>query len=130
MLDLSAAVSPLALVAALVFVFSLVLLVLVMVGFVSLLVRQQEYVSYLRRHGRRVGAYVEQIKHWNGWSSDEDGWKYDDYYQIISSWINPQDGSKIIYKSRVRKVKPRLRRGDPVIILIDPQNPAKYYMDI
>ena len=130
MLDLSAAVSPLALVLALVCVFALVLLVLVMVGFVSLLVKQQGYVAYLRRHGRRIAAYVEQIKHWNGWSSDEDGWKYDDYYQIISTGINPEDGSKTIYTSRIRKVKPRLRRGDPVIILIDPQNPAKYYMDI
>ena len=130
MVDPDAAASPLALVLVLVCVFALVLVILVIVSFVSVLVKRQEYVSYLRRHGRRIGAYVEQIKHWNGWSSDEDGWKYDDYYQIISSWIDPEDGSKIIYKSRVRRVKPRLRRGDPVIILIDPQNPAKYYMDI
>ena len=130
MLDLNAAVSPLALVVALVFLFSIVLFILVIVGIISLVVKQQEYVSYLRQHGRRIGASVEQIKHWNGWASDEDGWKYEDYYQVILAWINPQDGNKIIYKSRVRRVKPRLARGDPVIILIDPQNPAKYYMDI
>jgi hypothetical protein len=130
MVDLDAAASPLALVVALLFVFSVVLCIVLMAGFVSLLVKRQEYVSYLRQHGRRIGAYVEHIKHWNGWSSDEDGWKYDDYYQIITAWVNPQDGSKSIYKSGVSKVKPRLRRGDPVIILVDPQNPAKYYMDI
>lgn len=129
MVDVTAA-SPLALVLALVCLFAFILLVLVMLGFVSLLVKRQEYLAYLRRHGQRVAARIEQIKHWNSWSSDEDGWKCDDCYQIIAAWINPEDGSKIIYTSRVRKVKPRLRRGDPVIILIDPQNPAKYYMDI
>lgn len=130
MVDVTAAASPLALVLALVCLFAFVLLVLIMVGFVSLLVKRQEYLAYLRRHGQRVAASVEQIKHWSNWSTDEDGWKCDDCYQIIAVSINPEDGSKITYTSRVRKVKPRLRRGDPVIILIDPQNPTKYYMDV
>ncbi|HEX6778680.1 MAG TPA: hypothetical protein VF099_10800, partial [Ktedonobacterales bacterium] len=71
MVDVAAA-SPLALVLALVCLFAFVLLVLVMVGVVSLLVKQQEYLAYLRRHGQRVAAHIEQIKHWNNWSTDED----------------------------------------------------------
>jgi hypothetical protein len=106
--------------------------VVLLAGIIRGVRREQEYLAYLYRHGRRIVAYVVEIQHWtsSSYRPSRDRRDSDDRYRVVAVATDPQFGRSYSYESSVRVAKPPVERGDPVILLIDPRNPSDYHMDI
>ena len=93
---------------------------------------RRDSIAYLRQHGKRIVAYVVKVKHSEvpTYMVMEERWHYDQSYQVVATATDRLSGASFSYNSRIRSSKPPCKAGDPVIVLLDPQHPARYYMDI
>jgi hypothetical protein len=122
-------------------VFFVVVLALIAFGIVRGILRQQQ-IGELRRSGTRVAATVTNIVHERvqsvaGRPPDPTTGapaapQYRDDWFVEAAWQNPATGATHQFKSErlSRHDAERYSAGSPITVLIDPNNPASYYVEI
>ena len=91
------------------------------------IIYQIQKIEWLKRHGRRIVAAVTSIRHETGKSPA--GFSRDNYY-VTAKWTNPQTGRTYTFWTWIMNHCPDFTQGSLVPVLIDPNNPSRYTMDL
>ncbi|HKB47415.1 MAG TPA: DUF3592 domain-containing protein [Ktedonobacterales bacterium] len=123
-------------------IFFVVVLGLIVLGMVQSVLRQQQ-IGELRRSGTRVAATVTNILHERVQASagtapnpttGAPGFAptYRDDWFVEAEWRDPATGATHHFKSErlSRADAERYAAGSPITVLIDPNDPGSYYVEI
>lgn len=77
-------------------------------------------------HGVEIQAAVQEVRHWNGGSSDNPK----DKYEIIALAPNPENGRMQQFVSPPMTTDPQPYLKDTVTVKVDWSNPKAYIMDL
>jgi len=91
------------------------------------IIYQIQKIEWLKRHGRRIVAAVTSIRHETGKSPA--GFSRDNYY-VTAKWTNPQTGRTYTFWTWIMNHCPDYTQGSLVPVLIDPNNPNRFTMDL
>jgi len=94
---------------------------------IMFVVYQMYKISWLRSHGRQIVAIVTSIRHETGKTAC--GFSRDNYY-VTATWTNPRTGRTHTFWTWVMNYRPEYRQGSLVPVLIDPNNPERYTLDL
>ena len=95
---------------------------------VMTVVAYQAYQTrWLRSHGRQISAMVTSIRHETGTTSW--GFSRDNYY-VTATWTNPRAGRTHTFWTWVMNSRPAYPQGSLVPVLIDPNNPNRFALDL
>ena len=83
--------------------------------------------KWLRSHGRQIIAMVTSIRQETG--KTVSGFSRDNYY-VTATWTNPRTGRKHTFWTWVMNSRPAYTQGSLVPVLIDPNNPKCYTLDL
>jgi hypothetical protein len=81
----------------------------------------------LTSHGRQVSAMVTSIRHETGktvW-----GFSRDNYY-LTAKWTNPRTGRTYTFWTWIMNSTPTYTKGSLVPVLIDPENPKRFALNL
>lgn len=84
-------------------------------------------IGWLRSHGRQIIAMVTSIRHETGKTAW--GFSRDNYY-VTATWTNPRTGRRHTFWTWVMNSRPAYTKGSLVPVLIDPNNPKRYTLDL
>ena len=123
-------------------IFFIVVLGLIALGMVQSVLRQQQ-IGELRRSGTRVAATVTNILHERVQASAGTvpnpttrapgiAPTYRDDWFVEAEWRDPATGATHSFKSErlSRADAERYAAGSPITVLIEPNDPASYYVEI
>ena len=88
---------------------------------------QMNKTRWLRSHGRQIVAMVTSIRQETGKTAW--GLSRDNYY-ITATWTNPRTGRTHTFWTWVMNSHPAYRQGSLVPVVIDPNNPKRYALDL
>ena len=94
---------------------------------IAFVVYQINQVTWLRHHGRQIIAMVTSIRHETGktpW-----GFPRDNYY-VTATWTNPRTGRTYAFWTWIMNSRPAFTKGSLVPVVIDPDNPQRYTLDL
>lgn len=103
------------------------------------MVKRASDVNWLKKNGTRITATVTEIKKRTGSRqvsySTGTGTQYRTetytYYVIIAQWVNPYTQSTHTFHSNNLSFYPRkYAQGSAISVLIDPQNPGRYLVEV
>jgi hypothetical protein len=83
--------------------------------------------SSLRSHGKQIIALVTSIRHETGKTAW--GISRDNYY-VTAKWTNPRTGRTHTFWTWIINSRPGFANGSLVPVLIDPNNPERYTLDL
>jgi hypothetical protein len=95
-----------------------------MVAFITYQIQQ---IGWLQRHGRRIVAMVTSIRHETGKTAA--GFPRNNYY-VTATWTHPRTGKTYTFWTWIMNHAPDYGQGSLVPVLIDPNNPGRYTMDL
>ena len=84
-------------------------------------------IRWLRSHGRQIIAMVTSIRHETGKTAW--GFSRDNYY-VTATWTNPRTGRTHTFWTWVMNSRPAYTQGSLVPVLIDPNNPKHFALDL
>jgi hypothetical protein len=94
---------------------------------ISLVVYQIHKISWLPQHGKQITAVITSIRHETGKSAW--GILRDNYY-VTASWTNPRTGRTYTFWTWIMNARPMYAIGSLIRVLIDPNNPKHYALDL
>jgi hypothetical protein len=94
---------------------------------VAFITYQIQKIGWLRRHGKRVVAMVTSIRHETG--KTPAGFPRDNYY-VTATWTNPWTGRTYTFWTWIMNQRPDYTKGSLVPVLVDPNHPERYIMDL
>ena len=94
---------------------------------ISLVVYQIYKIRWLPRRGKQITAVVTSIRHETGKTAW--GFSRDNYY-VTATWTNPRTGRTYAFWTWVMNSRPKYSKGSLVPVMIDPNNPNRYALDI
>jgi hypothetical protein len=94
---------------------------------ISLVVYQIYQVRWLPYHGRQIIAMVTSIRHETGKTAW--GFSRDNYY-LTATWTHPRTGRTYSFWTWIMNSCPAYTKGDLVPVLIDPDNPKRYALNL
>jgi hypothetical protein len=94
---------------------------------ISLVVYQIYKIRWLTGHGRQIIAMVTSIRHETGKTAW--GFSRDNYY-VTATWTNPRTGRTYTFWTWIMNSSPAYRKGSLVPVLIDPNNPKRYALNL
>ena len=98
------------------------------IALLSAFIAYQIYkIRWLRSHGSQIIAVVTSIRKETGKTSW--GLSRDAYY-VTATWTNPRNGRKHTFWTWVMHSRPLYTQGSLVPVLIDPNNPERYALDL
>ncbi|GAC1387767.1 MAG: hypothetical protein NVSMB33_17420 [Ktedonobacteraceae bacterium] len=110
---------------------SLLLDTLLALGTVALmlsLVAYQIYqIRWLAYHGRQIIAMVSSIRHETGKTAW--GFSRDNYY-LTATWTNPRTGRTYTFWTWIMNSGSVYTKGSLIPVLIDPDNPGRYALNL
>ena len=95
-----------------------------MIAFVAYQIYETRWV---RSYGRQIIAIVTSIRQETGKTAW--GFSRDNYY-VTATWTNPRTGRTHTFWTWVTNSRPMYTQGSLVPVLIDPNNPERYALDI
>jgi hypothetical protein len=105
--------------------------ILLIVGILALtmafIIYQIRTNKWLQCHGRRIVAMVTSIRHETG--KTPAGFLRDNYY-VTAKWTNPRTGRTYTFWTWIMNRCPDYTKGSLVPVLIDPNDPKRYIMDL
>src|SRR5438552_18005966 len=105
--------------------------VLLVVGTLAVIIAfiayQIQKIAWLKHHGRRIVSMVTSIRHETG--KTHTGYSRDNYY-VTAKWTNPRTGRTYTFWTWVMNSSPDYTNGSLVPVMIDPNNPNRYTMDL
>ncbi len=83
--------------------------------------------KWLKSNGQAVEAIVQSVG-----INDQVKYNGRSPYVITSQWVHPSSNSAYIFKSDNTWINPEeyIKPGDKIKVIIDPNNPKKYFVDI
>lgn len=105
----------------------LLLIAATMVLMIALVFYQVHKITWLRGHGKRITAVVTSIRHETGKTSW--GFKRDNYY-ITAKWTNPRTGQTYSFWTWSINSCPAFVKGSLIPVLIDPNHPQRFALDL
>jgi len=110
---------------------SVIVAMLLLVGTLALLTVFVSYqihkIQWLKQHGRHIVAMVTAIRHETGKTAA--GFTRDNYY-ITATWTHPRTGKSYMFWTWIMNRAPDYEKGCLVSVLIDPNNPERYAMEL
>jgi len=94
---------------------------------ISFVVYQNYQITWLRHHGRQIIAMVTSIRHETGKTAW--GFSRDNYY-VTATWTNPRTGRTYAFWTWIMNSRPAYTKGSLVPVLIDPNNPKRFALDL
>ncbi len=94
---------------------------------ISFVVYQIYKIRWLPQHGKRVTAVVTSIRHETGKTAW--GLSRDNYY-LTATWTNPRTGRTYAFWIWIMNSRPIYTIGSLIPILIDPNHPNRYALDL
>ncbi len=94
---------------------------------IAFITYQVQKIKWLQQHGRRIVAMVTSIRHETG--KTPTGFPRDNYY-ITAKWTNPRTGRTYTFWTWIMNRCPDYTQGSLVPVLIDPNDPKRYAMDL
>ena len=94
---------------------------------VSLVAYQIHQMRWLARHGRQISAVVTSIRQETGKSAW--GFARENYY-VTAAWTNPRTGQRYTFWTWIMDSCPSYTKGSLIPVLIDPNNPKWYTLNI
>jgi len=94
---------------------------------IAFITYQIQKTEWLQHHGRRIVAMVTSIRHETG--KTPAGFLRDNYY-VTAKWTNPQTGRTYTFWTWIMNRRPDYTKGSLVSVLIDPNDPNRYIMDL
>src|SRR5215472_5274044 len=94
---------------------------------ITFVVYQVYKTSWLRYHGRQIIALVTSIRQETGKTAW--GFSRDNYY-VTATWTNPRTGRRHTFWTWVMNSRPAYTKGSLVPVLIDPNNPKRFALDL
>ncbi|HEX6482675.1 MAG TPA: DUF3592 domain-containing protein [Ktedonobacteraceae bacterium] len=94
---------------------------------IAFVVYQINKMQWLKQHGRRIVAMVTSVRHETGKTSA--GFTRDNYY-VTATWTNPRTGRTYTFWTWIMNRVPGYEKGNLVSVLIDPNNPGRFAMDL
>ena len=88
---------------------------------------QMYKIRWLQSHGRQITAMVTSIRHETGKGAW--GFSRDNYY-VTATWTNPRTGRTHTFWTWVMNSRPAYTKGSLVPVLIDPNHPERYALDL
>lgn len=88
---------------------------------------QVHKVRRLRSHGRRIVAVVTAIRHESGkttWGVARDN------YAVTGTWTSPRTGRTYTFWTWAMRSRPACTPGSLVPVVIDPDNPKRYALEL
>jgi hypothetical protein len=95
--------------------------------FVAFVLYQLRTLVWLKRHGRRIVATITSIRRERGKASF--GPPHENY-AVTAKWTNPRTGQTYTFWTWIIDAHPAYTQGSLVPILIDPDNPKRYIMEL
>ena len=92
------------------------------------LVAYQIYkIRWLPNHGSQITAVVTSIRHETG----KTAWGFirNNYY-VTATWTNPRTGQTYTFWTWIMNARPAYTKGSLVTVLIDPNNPKRYALNL
>jgi hypothetical protein len=93
----------------------------------AFIIYQIQKTEWLKQHGRRIVATVTSIRHETG--KTPAGFSRDNYY-VTAKWTNPRTGRTYTFWTWIMNRSPEYTQGSLVSVLIDPNDPKRYTMDL
>ena len=84
-------------------------------------------IRLLQRHGQRITAMVTSIRHETGKTAW--GFLRDNYY-VTATWTNPRTGRRYTFWTWIMDSCPAFTQGSLVPVLIDPNHPERYTLNL
>lgn len=103
------------------------LVLAIMTLMLSLVVYQIHKIRWLTYHGRQVNALVTSIRHETGKTAW--GLSRDNYY-LTATWTNPRTGRTYTFWTWIMNANPAFTKGSLVPVLIDPNHPERYALNL
>ena len=104
------------------------LLALSTLALISAFVVYQVYqFRRLTSHGRQISAMVTSIRHETGKTAW--GLSRDTYY-LTATWTNPRTGRTYTFWTWIMNANPAYTKGSLVSVLIDPENPKRFALNL
>ena len=94
---------------------------------ISLIVFQIYKIRWLTNHGRQIIAMVTSIQHETGKTAW--GISRDNYY-VTATWTNPRTGRTYTFWTWIMNSSPAYTKGSLVPVLIDPNNPKRFALNL
>jgi len=94
---------------------------------VLLVIYQIYKIRWLASRGRQISAMVTSIRHETGkttWGVSRD------HYYLIATWTHPRSGRTYTFWTWIMNSKPAYKKGSLVPVLIDPQNPKRFALNL
>jgi hypothetical protein len=107
--------------------FNILLIITTLALVVAFVIYQIHKAEWLKQHGRPVVAVITSIRHETG--KTPAGFLRDNYY-LTAKWTNPRTGKTYTFWTWIMNRCPEIEQGSLVPILIDPNNPQRYTMDL
>jgi len=95
--------------------------------FIAFAIYQINKIQWLKQHGKQIVAMITSIRHETGKTSA--GFPRDNYY-VTATWTNPRSGKTYTFWTWIMNRVPVYEKGSLVSVLIDPNNPARFAMDL
>lgn len=93
----------------------------------SFVVYQAYMLKRLRLHGKQVVALVLSVRHETGKTAS--GFARDNS-SVTATWTDPRTGQTYTFCTWIMNSRPLVTRGSLIPVLIDPNNPKRYTMDL
>ncbi len=106
---------------------NVLLIVITLALAIAFITYQIQKTEWLQHHGRHIVAMVTSIRHETG--KTPAGFLRDNYY-VTAKWTNPQTGRTYIFWTWIMNRCPDYTKGSLVSVLIDPNDPKRYIMDL
>ena len=84
-------------------------------------------IRWLRSHGRQIIVVVTSIRQETGKTAW--GIARDTYY-VTATWTNPSNGRRHTFWTWAMRSRPLFTQGSLVPVVIDPNNPKRYVLDL
>ena len=94
---------------------------------IVLVIYQIHKIRWLPSHGKQVTAMVTSIQHEEGktkWGSPRDN------YYLTATWTSPRTGRTYTFWTWIMNCKPTYTKGSLIPVLIDPNNPNRYELNV
>jgi hypothetical protein len=94
---------------------------------IACIVYQIYKIRWLRSHGRQIIAVVTSIRQNRGktaWGQSRET------YYLTATWTNPRTGRRHTFWTWIMHSHPLYMQGSLVPVVIDPNNPKRYVLDL
>lgn len=99
-------------------------IIVLMIAFIAYQIYK---IRWLRSHGKEIIAVVTSIRQDTGKSAW--GVSRDTYY-ITATWTNPRSGRRHTFWTWIMHSRQVYKQGSLIPIMIDPNNPNRYVLDL